>query len=165
VKIRCEQHDDIAAIRAINREAFGQDTEGAIVDALRANGALLLSLVASVGSRLVGHIAYSPAVVGGVRGAALGPMAVLPDCQRQGVGSRLVEAGNHELTADGCPFIVVVGHPGFYPRFGFEPASRYGISCEWPVPDEAFMAMILNPACMNGIGGLARYRAEFSLAS
>jgi len=76
-----------------------------------------------------------------------------------------VEAGHHHLKRAGCPFIVVVGHPAFYPRFGFKPASSYGMTCEWPVPDEAFMALVLDEARMQGVMGMAKYRAEFSEAS
>src|SRR6266436_4974921 len=97
IEIREERSDDIAAVRDVNKRAFGQDQEGNIVDALRANGAALLSLVATVGDRVVGHIMYNPLSVGDVNGAALGPMAVLPEHQRQGIGSKLVEAGNQKL--------------------------------------------------------------------
>jgi putative acetyltransferase len=162
IEIREEQPRDIEAIREVHGRAFGQDQEGNIVDALRANGAALLSLVATLEGRVVGHILYSPLLVGDVMGAALGPMAVLPEHQRQGIGSRLVEAGSRQLTHQGCPFIIVVGHPAFYPRFAFRPASRYGITCEWDVPDDVFMVLVLDDAKMPGVVGLAKYRAEFS---
>src|SRR6266576_1268533 len=98
IEIREERPDDIAAVRELNRRAFGQDQEGNIVDALRANGAALLSLVATLNDRVVGHIMYSPVSIDGkVRGAALGPMAVIPVRQRQGIGSKLIEAGNQKL--------------------------------------------------------------------
>lgn len=162
VEIREELPGDVAAVRDLNRRAFGQDQEGNIVDALRSNGAALLSLLATVNGRVVGHILYSPASVGEVMGAALGPMAVLPEYQRQGLGSKLVEAGNLKLKDAGCPFIIVVGHPSYYPRFGFKPASTHGIKCEWEVPDEAFMLLVLDEAKMQGVSGLAKYRHEFS---
>ena len=119
---------DVPAIREVNRLAFGQGEEADLVDALRAHGAVVLSLVATLSDRVVGHVLYSPVTVGGrVTGAGLGPMAVHPDHQRAGVGSKLVEAGNRRLEKDGCPVIVVLGHPAFYPRFGFTPASAHGI--------------------------------------
>ena len=142
--------------------AFGQDSEARLVDALRANGAARLSLVASLDGSIVGHIMFSPARTGSVTGAALGPMAVAPDLQRRGIGSRLVEDGIATLKQDDCPFIVVVGHPGFYPRFGFTPADTIGLTCEWNVPRDVFMALVLDPAAMRGVAGIAKYRDEFS---
>jgi putative acetyltransferase len=125
IEIREERLDDIAAVRDLNRQAFGQDQESNIVDVLRANGAALLCLVATVKDQVVGHIMYSPISVGdNVMGAALGPMAVLPEFQRQGIGSKLIEVGNRKLKDAGCPFIIVVGHADYYPRFGFRPAGE-----------------------------------------
>ena len=160
--VRDERPDDIEAVRAVNRNAFAQDQEGRIVDALRDNGAVTLSLVATRADAIVGHILFSPITVGDVEGAALGPMAVVPECQRHGIGSRLVEAGIERLARAGCPFVIVLGHSGFYPRFGFEPASRHGITCEWDVPDDVFMVLPLDRPTVSGLSGLARYRPEFS---
>jgi putative acetyltransferase len=162
IDIRDEQTGDEAAIREVHRRAFGGDEECRVVDALRANGGVSLSLVATLDGRVVGHILYSPVRVGAAMGAALGPMAVVPEHQRHGIGSRLVEAGIERLRTPGCPFIVVVGHAHYYPRFGFGPAADYGITCEWNVPDDVFMILMLDPLRMAGISGLARYRPEFS---
>ena len=163
VEIRKERAADVAAIRDVNKRAFGQEQEGNIIDALRANGAVLLSLVAVLNDEIVGHIMYSPAILGGqVEGAALGPMAVLPEYQRQGIGTKLVEAGNEQLKETGFPVVVVVGHADYYPRFGFERASPHGIECEWEVPEEAFMLFVLDAGKMSGVSGLAKYRHEFS---
>jgi putative acetyltransferase len=107
----------------------------------------------------------STSVDGNVIGAALGPMAVLPEFQHQGIGSKLIEAGNQKLKDVGCPFIVVVGHADYYPRFGFRPASKHGIKCEWHVPDDVFMLLVLDEAQMAGVSGLAKYRHEFSTVS
>ena len=166
IEIREERPDDIAAIREVNRRAFGQDQEGNIVDALRTNGAALLSLVATVNGQVAGHIMYSPLTVAeNVLGVALGPMAVVPEYQRQGIGTQLIEAGNRKIKDAGYPFIIVVGHAEYYPRFGFRPANEYGIRCEWDVPDEVFMLLVLNEAKMQGASGLAKYRHEFSTIS
>jgi putative acetyltransferase len=89
-------------------------------------------------------------------------MAVLPEYQRRGIGSTLVETGNRQLEIAGCPFIVVLGHAAFYPRFGFRPAATFGVSCEWDVPDDVFQILVLDLARMTGVSGLARYRNEFS---
>ena len=163
IEIREEGPDDVAAIRDVNKRAFGQDQEGKIVDALRSNGAALLSLVATLNGEVVGHIMYSPITVGDeVTGGALGPMAVLPEHQRLGIGSKLVQAGNLKLKDAGCPFIIVLGHANFYPRFGFKPARTFGVKCEWDVPDEAFMLLVLDESKMQGVSGLAKYRHEFT---
>jgi putative acetyltransferase len=97
-----------------------------------------------------------------VNGAALGPMAVLPEHQRQGIGTRLIDTGNQKIKDAGYPFIIVVGHAEYYPRFGFRPAGKYGIKCEWDVPEEVFMVLMLDAAKMQGVAGLAKYRDEFS---
>jgi len=164
VDIRAEQADDVAAIREVNRQAFGQDEEGRIVDALRINGAAALSLVAIDDGAVVGHIMFSPLSVGPMVGVGLGPMAVTPSHQRQGIGSRLVEAGIDRLRRAACPFIIVIGHPSFYPRFGFQPAASYGVTCEWDVPADVLMVNILDPNVAGNLRGQARYRPEFSSA-
>lgn len=177
IEIREERADDVASIRDVNKRAFGQDQEGNIVDALRSNGGALLSLVATRNDRVVGHIMYSPATIDDstpaagdasgivITGAALGPMAVLPEHQRHGIGSKLIDAGTRKLKDAGCPFIVVVGHANYYPRFGFKAAITYGIKCEWPVPDDVFMLLVLDHARMHGVTGFAKYRHEFSSVS
>lgn len=164
IEIRPEQVGDIAAIRDVNRRAFGQDQEGAIVDALRANGGVLLSLVALADGHVVGHIMYSPLRAGAIDAAALGPMAVVPEHQRRGIGAMLVEAGIRHLASARCPLIAVLGHPAFYPRFGFRPARTYGITCEWDVPDNVFMVLVLDASQISRAIGLAKYRPEFTIA-
>ena len=162
IEVAEERLEDIAAIREVNRRAFEQDLEANIVDALRGNGAALLSLVGKVDGRVAGHIMYSPITVNGVEGAALGPMAVLPEHQRQGIGSALVQAGSRRLKESGCRFVIVLGHAEFYPKFGFVPASTRGITCEWDVPDDVFMVLVLDESTMDRARGRAQYRHEFS---
>ena len=95
----------------------------------------------------------------------LAPMAVLPDYQHQGIGSQLVTSGLEILRQRNCPYVVVLGHPEYYPRFGFVPASRHGIVCQWEgVPDGAFMVLIFDEAIMSGVSGVVRYRDEFEEA-
>ena len=165
IEIREERSDDRAGVRDVNNRAFGQEQEANIVDALRANGAVLLSLVATMNDRVVGHVMFSPITVGDVTGAALGPMAVLPEHQRQGIGGVMIEMGTERLKRLGYPFIIVLGHAEYYPRFGFKPASLFGVTCEWEVPDEAFMLLVLDETKMRDVSGLARYRHEFSSVS
>ena len=165
IDIREELPEDIAAIREVNKRAFGQDQEPNLVETLRSNGASVLSLVATLDGQVAGHILYSPATIAEISGAALAPMAVLPEYQRRGIGSKLIETGTRKLKAAGFPFIIVLGHPSYYPRFGFQPASTFGIKCEWDVPPEAFMLLILDHARMQGISGLAQYRPEFLMVT
>lgn len=174
--IRTERPGDAPAIRRVNEAAFGQPDEADIVDALRqaCPDSLSLVAVADDGS-VVGHILFTPAVVEGeghgvteaegrqVVGVGLAPMAVLPERQRQGIGSKLVTEGLEMLRGEGCPFVIVLGHPDFYPRFGFVRASGQGLACQWQdVPDEAFMVLVLDADVMRGVSGVARYREEFS---
>lgn len=166
VLIRPETPADQAGIRLVNERAFGQPQEADLVDSLRRACPDLISLVAEFAGSLPGHILFSPAVISGpqgrVEGMALAPLAVLPAYQRQGIGSRLVEAGLEILRSRSCSFVIVLGYPAYYPRFGFEPASHYGISSQWPgLPDEVFMALVLDKARMAGVTGVARYRPEF----
>jgi putative acetyltransferase len=165
IEVREEGPNDVEAIRDVNIRAFGQPQEADLVDTLRSNGAASLSLVATLHGQIIGHIFYSPVTVGVIRGAGLGPMAVAPEHQRRRVGSRLVEAGNRKLNERGCPFIVVLGHPDFYPRFGFKPASAHDVRCEWAVPDDVFMLLVLDAEASQEMSGLANYRPEFSSVS
>jgi putative acetyltransferase len=165
ITIRPERPDDASAVRRLNELAFGQPAEADLVEKLRAACSDALSLVA-VADDVVGHILFTPVVVEGasrrVVGMGLAPMAVLPDRHRQGIGSQLVRRGLDMLHQRGCPFVVVVGHPEYYPRFGFEPASAHALVSQWDgMPDDAFMVLILDDHAMAGVGGVAKYRGEF----
>ena len=162
--IREERPGDEPAVHRVNDLAFGQPAEADLVDALRRGGAAALSLVAEDRGAITGHILFTPVTIEGsaVTGMGLAPMAVMPDRQRQGVGSSLVRRGIEILRERQCPFVIVIGHPAYYPRFGFEQASRHGLICQWDgVPDEAFMALILDHRAMAGVSGVTRYRKEF----
>jgi putative acetyltransferase len=166
ITVREEQSEDASVIRKVHEQAFGQPQEADIVDNLRRNCKNLLSLVAVRENHLVGHILFSPVEIKNEKmtfdGMGLAPMAVLPEFQRMGIGTDLVREGITRLRSQGCPFVIVLGHPEYYPRFGFEPAIRHSIQSEWEVPDEAFMILVLNPSSMGGVAGLARYRPEFA---
>ncbi len=170
IAIRKERPEDVPAIREVNERAFGQPQEADVVDRLRRTCDGLLSLVAVDGDRVVGHILFSPATVErqgctALQGMGLAPMAVLPEHQRQGVGSLLVREGLRMLRASACPFVIVLGHPEYYPRFGFQPASKFGLISQWVgVPDEAFMILVFDAPAMTGASGVARYRGEFDAA-
>ncbi|MBU0741778.1 N-acetyltransferase [bacterium] len=167
--IRPEQPADIPAVRLINELAFAQPDEADLVDRLRLTCPDALSLVAEDDAQVVGHILFTPARIEAegqtIVGMGLAPMAVAPLRQRQGIGSLLVERGLSELKTRGCPFVIVLGHPDFYPRFGFEIASRLGLTCQWEdVPGEAFMAVVYDQDAMAGIEGVVKYRSEFDAA-
>ncbi len=162
--IRAERASDIGAIRRVNEAAFGTDAEARLVDLLRDRGKLLVSLVAERGGRVVGHIAFSRVrLAAGDEpfGVGLGPMAVAPAYQRLGIGVRLVRFGILQCRLLGARFVVVLGHPHYYPRFGFQPASQFGLSCAWPVPEGVFMAMEIQPGALANVRGRVSYEPEF----
>jgi len=164
--IREEQPQDKDAVHKVHVCAFGGEVEADLVDKLRQNCGDLLSIVAMDQSKVVGHILFSPAVIESrertIQGMSLAPVSVLPEYQLQGIGSELIRTGTAMLKDRQCPFIIVLGHPGYYPRFGFEPASRHAIHSEWRISDETFMILVLNKSEMQGISGVAKYRPEFS---
>jgi putative acetyltransferase len=164
-RVRLERADDIHAIRAVNLEAFETSLEADLVDALRERAKLILSLVADEDGAIVGHILFSPVSLPGgaeTRIVGLAPMAVLQARQRQGIGSALVREGLERCREMGYDAVVVLGHPAYYPRFGFLPASRFGIGCEYDVPDEVFMALELVPGALRGKSGTIRYHPAFA---
>jgi putative acetyltransferase len=165
ITIRAEKAEDIPAVRRVNELAFGRPDEAAIVDALRPAVHPQVSLVAVEGNEVVGHIFFSPVLIEAedVDSSAMGlaPMAVLPGYQRRGIGSQLVLEGLRECQRIGCDVVFVLGHPEYYPRFGFMPASQKGLRSEYTVPDEVFMVAELKPGALGGRRGLVKYRPEF----
>jgi putative acetyltransferase len=164
----CDIYDeaaaDHAAVRRVHAAAFGRPDEGALVDALRAEGCVVASLVGRVDEVVVGHILFSDLPIttaaGTLRGVALAPLAVLPDHQRQGVGRALVRAGLSRCTALGVDVAVVLGHPAYYARFGFTAALAARLRA--PYAGDAFMAFELRPDALRGGEGTVRYAAPFS---
>lgn len=149
----------------MNERAFGRPEEADLVDALRKRVEPHISLAAIVDERIVGHIFFSVVHVESEAHAftalGLAPMAVLPEFQNQGVGSELVRRGLEECRRLGHEVVVVLGHPEYYPRFGFVPARRKGLSCEYPVPEEVFMVLELSEGALSGRGGVVKYSPEF----
>ncbi len=165
MEIRAEKSGDIAAIRMVNLAAFGRDSEANLVDQLR-GVASTLSLVAVEAEQIVGHVFFSPVTIEGTCPdpflmLGLGPVAVLPDRQRQGIGSLLIHHGLEVCRQLGCKAVVVLGYPEYYRRFGFGPAKQKGLSCEYPVPNEVFMVLELEPDALVACQGLIKYRPEF----
>lgn len=165
--IRPERPSDAGQVREVNTLAFGEPLEADLVDRLRQNCADAISLVVEDAGLLVGHILFTPVTIRtgerDVVGMGLAPMAVRPERQRQGVGSALVRHGLDLLRERRCPFVVVVGHPEYYPRFGFERASLHGIASQWDgIADNAWLVAILDRQAMAGVTGVAFYRDEFN---
>jgi putative acetyltransferase len=161
--IRDARDEDADSIREIQRSAFGREAEARLVDRLHASGKVAASLVAEEQGRILGHVLFSRIEAGaaGMPALSLAPLAVLPAFQRLGIGSALVSSGLQRLRAAGHARVVVLGDPAYYPRFGFLPASRFGLSCPFVAPDEAFMAIALAREAFRGAQGPLRYGPEF----
>jgi putative acetyltransferase len=165
LQIRAEKPADHGAVRAVNEAAFETVAEAGLVDALREQAQPLISLVAEQCGEIVGHILFSPVTIADypqLKTMGLAPMAVLPGYQCGGVGSALVRAGLQACTQLGYGAVVVLGHPDYYPRFGFKPAAEFAIGCEYDVPPEAFMALELQPGYLRGASGTIQYHAAFA---
>lgn len=164
--------DDIAAVERVNLAAFGQPDEANMVRAARATRvgivSLVLGLTPEAGDHtwsVVGHVMLSPVTLDGraePRGLGLAPLSVLPEQQRKGFGSRLVNAAIERARLLGTAYLVVLGHPAYYQRFGFVPASRFGLRSAFDAPEDAFMAQELVPGALHGVRGVVRYLDAFS---
>jgi putative acetyltransferase len=174
MEVRAEKPEDIEVIRRVNVAAFGRESEADLVDQLR-GVASTFSFVAVEVEQIVGHIFFSPVAIPQSGRSAntgqcaedllvlgLAPVAVLPDYQRQGIGSLLIQHGLKECARLGFKSVVVLGSPAYYPRFGFIPAKKKGLGCEYPVPEEAFMVLELESGALEGSFGMVKYRSEFN---
>jgi putative acetyltransferase len=166
VVIREEETGDHTQVFRVNSEAFETDLEEKLVEALRSRVEPLISLVAVVEERVVGHILFTPVKVDGCAksGAALmglGPMAVLPEHQNRGIGSRLVEEGLDRCRALGTEAVVVLGHADYYPRFGFVPAKEFSLRYKSEELDPYFMALELRQGALESVSGDVHYSPEF----
>ena len=165
IVIREEQPEDRSAIRIVNEAAFGCLDEADLVESLRTEGVVLLSLIAEVEGRVAGHILFSRMSIetpaGSVAAASLAPMSVLPDFQRRGLGSKLIEEGLSRLRNRGEAIVIVLGHKDYYPRFGFSVAGTRDL--ESPFPPDAYMALELSAGALKGVRGRVKYPAAFGL--
>jgi putative acetyltransferase len=162
--IRNEKIEDQKAVREINLKAFPTDVEAALVEKLRSSMDTI-SLVAVHEDKVVGHIFFSPLTIENdkksFKALILAPIAVLPEYQKQGIGSKLVENGIIECRNQGHSIIVLVGHPEYYPRFGFISAEQNGIEHPFEVPEDVFMVYELVPGVLNNVNGVLKYSEPF----
>lgn len=169
MNIQFEKPGDIDAVRDIYLAAFHTRAEADLVDALRQSGIPLISLVAHERGRIFGHLMFSPVTldpeVPGMAIAGLAPMAVIPEHQNEGLGSMLVAQALNFCRAEGYHAVVVLGHPEFYPRFGFVPSVDFGIQWEHDVPESVFMIQELVPGTLAGHKGIIRYHRVFDSLS
>lgn len=167
VIVRGETPDDYQPIGVVNRRAFGQEEEVLLIEKLRGSDGFdpSLSLVAEIAGDVVGHILFSPIHIetesGDVPALALAPMAVLPNFQKRGIGSQLVRAGLDVSRQAGHAIVVVLGHPDYYPRFGFQRASQFGVRSPFDVSDDVFMVLGLIPGALDAVPGFVRYPSAF----
>ncbi len=166
ISLRDIQPQDLSAAERVHLQAFPGPAEARLVALLHASGQAPISLVASSDDEIVGHILFSPVTFHPpqhVRAIGLAPLAVLPRCQHQGIGSALIRSGLQKCRAAGWDAAVVLGSPAYYGRFGFARAHGFGLGNEYQV-DEEFMAMELTPGILHGIEATVKYRPEFEEA-
>ena len=163
--IRQEQPADFDTVNTLLQTSFGREAEARLVDRLRASGKIFAALVAEEKQRILGHVVISGIAVnaegGDVDALALAPLAVEPAFQRLGIGSALVSAALESCRLGRRSRVVVVGDPVYYERFGFVPATRFGLKCPFPAPETAFMAIELQPGAFANASGPVRYGHEF----
>jgi len=168
INVRPATTADYTAIHALNALAFGRENEATLVERLRTSAAFVpgLSLVADDAGRVIGHLLLTAIHIRTperrVPALALAPMAVHPDHQHRGVGAQLVRQGLTRCRQLGHGIVIVVGHPDYYPRFGFTPARAWGLEAPFPVPDDAFMVLELIQGALAGIAGMVEYPPPFA---
>ena len=165
MQIRDETAADHDKVFRLNASAFDTPAEARLVNRLREDGEVAVSLVAILADAIVGHILFSEVSLdnhAGLKIVGLAPMAVAAEFRRRGIGSALVEAGLQRCNDIGYDAVVVLGEPGFYSRFGFRPAVEFGLGCEYDVPAEYFMALELHPESLHEAGGVVNYARAFA---
>jgi len=167
ISIRRAIEQDFAAIFDLNALAFGQVDEAQLVESVRHTPEYIpnLELVAVQNQKIIGHIFYSRVLIGKIDcdAVALAPMSVLPSFQKQGLGSMLIRHSLGEVEKKGFKSVIVLGHQKYYPRFGFKPASLWGIKFPQEVPDEVFMALSFTPDGLNNCSGVVSYSTAFGI--
>jgi len=167
IKIRSEMKDDYNIITQINDLAFGGKDESQLIINLRKTNDFIpdLSLVAVVNDRILGHILFYPITIESINNTfptiSLAPMSVHPDYQRKGIGNKLVNDGLQKCKDMHFDSVIVLGHPNYYPKFGFIPASQWNLYSDFEAPDEAFMVLELKVKSLAGKSGKVVYPKEY----
>lgn len=168
ITIRQETKADYDAVFDLNLLAFKKPDESELIKRIRNGNHFVpeLSIVAELNGLVLGHILFSKIEISGIKDTypclSLGPMAVLPPYQNKGIGSQLVKYGLNKARELGFLAVIVLGHPMFYPRFGFKKASGWNIKCPFDAPDEAFMALELKEGSLDQKAGVVVYPEEFT---
>ena len=165
MNIRAEKKADIDGIWQVNADAFATTEEAELVNALRDSGVPYISLIYEKNSKLVGHILFTAvelvADTSGLKLMGLAPMAVSPKLQRSGIGTSLIKSGIQQCIDHGYDAIVVLGHPNYYPKFGFVPSVQYAITTEYDVAEDVFMALEIKAGALTGKKGTIKYHPVF----
>jgi len=167
ITLRKEQEKDLESIAMVNDMAFGRKAESKLIDALRNTTEFIpeLSVVAVVDGKVIGHILFYPiSIIAGKKkhtSLALAPMSVLPAFHKKSIGKLLVIYGLQVAKDIGRKSVIVLGHPSYYPKFGFEPASKWNIKSPFPAPDEAFLAIELEKGSLEKVSGTVIYPKAF----
>ncbi|MGQ9723255.1 MAG: GNAT family N-acetyltransferase [Candidatus Jordarchaeum sp.] len=170
IHIRSEEPEDYSEISEMHSLAFEQDNEARLVEVLRSSPDFIheLSLVAVLNGLIVGHILFSKIIIQSenrrVSALALAPMAVRPKYQNSGIRSQLVIKGIKECRSLGYGIVIVIGHPDYYPRFGFKPARALGVKTSFDVPDQAFLIREVIPSALDSVSGTVVYPSSFDIA-
>lgn len=168
VSLAQEKNEDILSIREVVTAAFGRTSEAKLIETIRNSQNFIpqLSIVATEQGNLLGHILFSPIVIESQTqtfpALALAPLAVMPARQHQGIGSELVQFGLAKCGELNHNLVVVLGYPGYYPRFGFQTANQFGIRAPFPVSEKAFMVLELKADALQNVSGLVCYPAYFN---
>jgi putative acetyltransferase len=165
VQIRAETTSDLEGIQRVHRLAFDSPAEANLVDLLRASGRASISLVAEIDTEIAGHILFSPVTLDppaqGWHALGLAPLGVIPERQRQGIGTALFNQGLEACRSLGSDLVVVLGDPAYYARFGFQRALDHGLCNEYQAEDH-FMVLELAPGELAKYNGLVKYAPEFN---
>jgi len=171
--IRQETQDDYSWVIELTEKAFetleiSDHNEGKLVDTLRKANTFIeeLSLVAELNGQIVGHILFTPIIINNgeqqFQSLVLAPVSVLPAFQKQGIGAELSLAGHQKAKELGFQSVILIGHPEYYPRFGYKPASTWGIKTHYELPsDDVFMAVELTEGALSNVSGMVIFPPEF----